>query len=319
MAVTSIEVLDENHWRTLRRAHVGASEVAALFSISPWVTKWQLYQIKRGALPDVLESTAMTQGRHFEPAVAAYAQEKFSIQLRKVRRYLSDPETRMGASVDYEEYGAGSLIPTELKFSLYGTGWDWEGDELVAAPDNYVLQVQHQLALMPSAPHGQLIAFTGGDLKRMIIPRNERLITAIKAAVWQFWQDVDAGNEPPVDFSADADAINRLAYVRKLRSLVMTPDKEPLFKRWADAKAAAKQAETDEESARAEIMKAVLDAGEGPDTGLVVTCADWRVAISKVADNPGREITAADIGTRVGARKGHVRAQLKNTTDKKKD
>ena len=317
MTIISVPIDDENHWRTLRRNHVGASEVSALFSISPWVTRWQLYQIKRGALPDVIESTAMTQGRHFEPAVAAYAAEKFAINLRKVRRYLSDPDTRMGASVDYEQYGDGSLIPTELKFSLWGDGWDWEGDELTEAPEYYVLQVQHQLACMPNAPHGQLIAFTGGDLKRMIIPRSERLITAIKAAVWSFWQDVDAGKEPPVDFSADADAINRLAFVRKLRAVTMLPDKEPLFRAWQQAQRDAKDADARVEAARAEIMKNVIDAGEGPDTGLVVTCGAWRLSLSKIADNPGKEITAAMVGERYGARKGYLRAALKNTAEKK--
>ena len=308
----SITVTDEAHWKELRSKHVGASEVSALFSLSPWMTRWQLYQLKVGALPDVFESSAMTQGRHFEPAVAAYAQEKFGIQLRKVRRYLSSDDVQgMGASLDYEQFGDGSLIPTELKFSLYGDGWDWEGDELTAAPDYYMMQVQHQLACMPAAPHGQLIAFTGGDLKRMVIPRSDRLITAIKAAVWQFWQDVAAGKEPPVDFSLDADAIDRLAFVRKLRSLTLTPDHAGLFETYERSRAAAKAASEAAEAARAEILKAVLDAGEGPDTGLSVVCGEWKMGISKVADSPGKEVTPDMVGTRIGARKGHVRCTLK--------
>lgn len=308
----AIAVTDETHWKALRAKHVGASEVSALFSLSPWLTRWQLYQLKRGALPDVFESSAMTQGRHFEPAVAAYAQEKFSIQLRKVRRYLSsDDVTGLGASLDYEEYGGGSLIPTELKFSLWGDGWDWEGDELTAAPDYYMMQVQHQLACMPAAPHGQLIAFTGGDLKRMIIPRSERLIMAIKSAVFEFWKDVADGREPPVDFSVDADAVNRLAYIRKLRTLTLTPEHAGLFEVYASAQAAGKLAEEQVKAARAEILKHVIDAGEGPDTGLKVTCGDWSMGVTKIADNPGREILPADVGTRIGVKKGHIRCSVK--------
>lgn len=315
----AIPVTDDTHWRELRKKHVGASEVSALFSLSPWITRWQLYHLKRGDLPDVFESAAMTQGRHFEPAVAAYAQEKFGIQLRKVRRYLSsDSVAGMGASLDYEEYGGGSLIPTELKFSLWGDGWDWEGDELTAAPDYYMMQVQHQLACMPAAPHGQLIAFTGGDLKRMIIPRSERLIIAIKAAVYQFWADVAAGNEPPVDFSVDADAVNRLAFVRKLRSLTLTPEHEELFRVYDENRALAKRAEAAADAARAEILKHVIDAGEGPDTGLRVTCGDWHMSVAKVAENPGRVLTEADVGTRIGARKGFLRCSLKKTGEKAK-
>lgn len=316
MPIISLPIHSDEHWRTLRREHVGASEVAALFSISPWVTRWQLYHLKRGTLPDVIETSAMTQGRHFEPAVASYAQDKFGITLRKVRRYLSDPETKLGSTLDYEEIGGGSLIPTELKFSLWGGDWEYEGEELTQIPDYYMMQVQSQLACCPAAPHGQLIAFTGGDLKRMIIPRSDRLITAIKAAVWQFWEDVRTAKEPPVDFSADADAVTRLAYLSKLRSLVITPDRAPLFETWAKANAAEKAAKAESQAARAEVLKMVIDAGEGPDTAVVVTCGDYRIALSKIADNPGKEITPDMVGTRVGTRDGYLRAALSNVVEK---
>lgn len=310
--MASLTVDSEEHWRELRSKHVGASEVSALFALSPWLTRWQLYHLKRGDLPDVFESSAMTQGRHFEPAVAAYAQEKFGIQLRKVRRYLSSDDVKgLGASLDYEEYGDGSLIPTELKFSLWGDGWDWEGDELTQVPDYYMMQVQHQLACMPNAPHGQLIAFTGGDLKRMIIPRSDRLIMAIKAAVYQFWVDVAAGTEPPVDFSLDATAIDKMAFVKKLRSLTLTPDKAALFETYERSRLAEKEAKAAADAARAEILKAVIDAGEGPDTGLSVVCGDWKMGVSKIADSPGKVVTPEMVGTYVGARKGHVRCTVK--------
>jgi len=308
----SITVTDETHWHALRSKHIGASEVAALFSMSPWLTRWQLYMLKTGQLPDVFDNKSMAQGRHFEPAIAAYAAEKFNIQLRKVHRYLtSDTITGMGASLDYEEYGDGALIPTELKFSLYGTGWEYEGDELTAIPDNYMLQVQHQLGCSPSAPHAQLIAFTGGDLKRMIIPRSPRLIMAIEAAVKQFWDDVAAGNEPPVDFSADAEAVGRLAYIRKLRAVTLQPEMADVLKEWHEAKATEAQAKEAAEIAKTKVLKAIIDAGEGPDTGVVATVGEWRLAISKIADSKGKEFTPEMVGEYDGARKGHIRCGLK--------
>lgn len=316
--MASLSYDTEAEWKSIRAKHVGSSEVGALFGLSPWLTKWQLFMLKTGKLPDVFESSVMTQGRHFEPAVASYAKEKFEIELRKVRRYLSSDETPgLGASLDYEEIGSGSLIPTELKFSLWGDGWEYEGSELTAIPDSYMMQVQTQLACMPSAPHAQLIAFTGGDLKRMIIPRSERLITAIREAVTAFWGDVREGREPPVDFTADADAVTRLAYLSKLRTLTMTPDREHLFAAWDEHKREAATHAEAADAARAEILKAVIDAGEGNDEGVKVVCGTWKASVSKVAENLGKEITAADIGTRVGARKGHLRAALVNTAEKK--
>lgn len=313
--MTSIPVKDDFHWRDLRSKHVGASEVAALFSLSPWMTRWQLYMLKTGQLPDVFETKVMTQGKHFEPALAAYAQEKFKIQLRKVKRYMtSDNIEGMGASLDYEEYGDGALIPTELKFSLYGDGWEWEGDELTQIPDYYLMQVQHQLACCPGAPHGQLIAFTGGDAKRMIIPRSPRLITAIEAAVAMFWQDVRDGKEPPVDFSADADGVSRLAYIRKLRTVTLPPEMAGVMKEWHEAKEMETKGKQAAEIAKTKVLKAVLDAGTGDDS-CVATAGEWRVAVSKVKDSKGTLVTPEMVGQYVGARKGHIRCGLKRVEE----
>lgn len=315
--MANLPVDDEDSWRALRAKHIGASEIGALFGMSPWMTRWQLYMLKTNRLPDVFESASMTQGKFFEPAIAAYAQEKFDIQLRKVRRYLtSDTVAGMGASLDYEEYGAGTLIPTEIKWSLFGEDWESEGDDLTAVPDVYMLQVQHQMACAGAAT-GQLIAFVRNDLKRMVIPRNERLVTAIESAVREFWDDVALGREPPVDFNVDAAAVSKLAYVSKLRTLVMTPDNEPLFAEWAKQKAIVDAAETARDAAKARVLKHVIDAGEGNDTGVKVTCGDYRVSIAKVADSAGREITPEMLGERIGVRKGHLRAVLSNAKEKK--
>lgn len=315
--MVSVTIQDDAAWRAVRAKNVGASEISALFGLSPWLTRWQLYMLKTGRLPDVFENTSMTQGKHFEPAIASYAQEKFDIQLRKVRRYLTADDTPgMGASLDYEEYGSGRLVPTELKWSLFGDGWEWEGDDLTAIPDNYMLQVQHQIACA-GATHGQLIAFTGNDLKRMVIPRSERLITAIKTSVAEFWTDVSLGREPPVDFNVDADAVARLAHISKLRSLTMLPDKEHLFKAWSAAQQVAKDAGVRADAARAEILKHVIDAGEGNDESTRVTCGNWNVTVSKVAENPGKEIVPAMVGERIGQRRAYMTTRLTNTEGKK--
>lgn len=318
----SVAYETEEQWHSLRAKNVGGSEVAALFNISPWMTRWQLYMVKSGKLPavDLSDNAAVTAGKHMEHGIRGWAEEKFGITLQKTRRYLLDDMVPgMGASLDFEQVGTGSRIPVEVKFSQFGKdGWAWDGDTLTEVPDHYLMQTQHQMACA-NAAESKLIAFVGGDLRSMSIPRNDRLIIAIRAAVASFWDDVKNDREPPVDFSADSDAINRLAYLRKLRSLVMTPDRAPLFEALAKAKADAKDAETREDAARAEILKAVVDAGEGPDTALVVTCGDWRAALSKIPDNPGKEVTPDMVGTRIGAKRGHLRVGLKNTTDKKKD
>lgn len=305
--MASIAYDSEEQWHSIRKANIGSSEVSALFGMHPFgLTKWKLYHIKRGTLPHNVDNKSTQQGKHFEPAIASYAQEKWGIHLRKVRRYITcDDCDGLGASIDYEEFGSGAFIPTELKFSLWGDGWEWEGEELIQAPDAYLIQVQHQLAAT-GAEYGQLVAFCGSDLRRMRIPRNESLIGSIKTGVKDFWNDVRTEKEPAVDFLADADALDIMANTRMLRSITLPPEFEPYCASYLESKKVAKTAEDCEDEAKARLVKAILDAGIGNDNKATAVCGPYTVKLTQVAENPGKEVTPAMVGTRVGGRKSYL-------------
>ncbi len=315
--MASITVRDDTHWRELRSKHVGSSDVAALFNMHPYgLTRWQLWHIKNGTLPDAYETSVMSQGKHFEPAIASYAQDKFSIQLRKVRRYLeADDCPDLGASVDYEQYGDGVLIPTELKWSLWGKEWEYDGDELTHVPDNYLLQVQHQLAAMPSAPHAQLIAFTGGDLKRMVIPRSDTIIASIKAKVAEFMQSLRDQVEPPVDFAVDSGAVIDLAATRPLAAMDLPPDMQPVFARFEAAKAAVAAAEQEQDAAKAELVKYVMDNSKAQSEKCIAKCGPYKLTISKIDATPPTTITQEMVGQTYGGRKGYARVTISKAKD----
>lgn len=310
--MSSIDIASNDHWHSVRRKHIGGSEIAALFNMSPYgLTKWQLYHMKRGTLPDVDLSgnSQVNRGKHYEPAIAAYAQEKFDIRLRKVKRYLTcDEVPGYGASLDYEMFGDGELVPTEIKLSNFSGEWEWDGDVVTTIPDGFLLQLQHQIGCT-SATRGQIIADVGYDVRRALVDRSDRIIGAIKDAVRLFWDDVANNKEPPVDFTVDADAVNRLAYVKKLRSVTLNPDLEPVFSAYNEAKSVRLEAEKLEDAKKTQLLKAIIDAGEGNDT-CVATCMDWKMKVVKIADNPGREITTDMVGDCVGAKKGHNRIYL---------
>lgn len=320
----SITILSNKHWHAVRAQHVGASESAALFGLSPWMTRWQLWMQKAGKLPaaDLDSNIAVAHGRHFEPAVATYAAEKFGIRIRKVRRYLAaDDCVGMGASLDYEQFGDGSLVPVEIKFSLHGD-WDWQGDEIIEAPENYLIQCQHQLGCMPAAPHAVLLAFTGGDLRRMIVPRREGMIGAIKREVAQFWQDLRDGKEPPVDFTVDADAISRLATISPLCSVDLPAEAEALAAEYMTRKALAAEHETAATAAKAEITKLILDlaAAKGAtvdEQKVVAHAGPFKVSSTAVAGNPGTTITEEMIGQVIGKRAGYRRITISEPKPKK--
>jgi len=313
--MTAITVRDDAHWRRLRAAHVGASEVASLFGLSPYLTHWQLWMIKSGRLPepDLDDVAHIRTGKHFEPAIAAYAADKFGMTLRKVRRYLSDDTVEsMGASLDYEQIGTGTLIPTEIKWSVRGDGWDYEGDVITQAPEQNLLQVQQQIACA-GADRGQVIAYVGNDARRMIVPRRENIIEMIRVKIAEFWDSVQAGTEPEPDFVADAESISLLAYLNPLCEVDLSGDAEA--EEWAHEhvaqKAVAKAADDAAKAAKAKITKKMLDmataAGATVDEQKVVAAigTDFRVSATNVAEQPGREVTEEMIGETIGGRKGY--------------
>lgn len=310
-------------WREIRSRHVGASESAALFGLSPWVTPWQIWHIKVGNLPaaDLDGDAAVQQGVHFEPAVASYAQAKFGITLRKVRRYITDDTTAgMGASLDYEQIGTGSLIPTEIKWSVQWGAWDWEGDVITQAPEHYLLQCQHQMACMGAA-QANLYAFVGGDLKRLTVERNEIIVGAIRQRVRAFWESIAAGQEPEPDLKADAEAINDLATIRPLAALDGDAEMERLARRRMRAQALIKKLEEMADAARSAILLRLMaeatKKSAQPNQSIVCAAGKYRITSSYVSGTEGKMVTPEMVGTRIGAR-GAYRA-LRVTEPKKKE
>jgi len=42
----------------------------------------------------------------------------------------------------------------------------------------------------------------------------------------------------------------------------------------------------------------------------VVRCGEHKISITKVAENPGKEVTSDMVGTRVGGRKGYMMVRI---------
>lgn len=198
-----------------RRNWIGASESAALLGVSPFLTKFELWHLKAGNIPpeDLDTDERVQAGLHLEPAIAAWASKKWDWPLRNVREYLTHPTIpRMGCSLDFETAEGHPVEIKNVDNLIFRDGdWQAEGDTLLDAPAHYLVQVQHQLACRPEAPHGWLLVCVGGNrLYRMEIPRHPKMIARIEREVAAFWRSIEAGEEPRPDFQADAAAISLL-------------------------------------------------------------------------------------------------------------
>lgn len=206
--MTNIAVSERVKW-------VGASESAALFGVSPHMTRFELYHIKAGNIPQHnLDDVERVQaGQFLEPSIGAWAAHRWGWPVRNVAEYLQHPRIAgMGCSLDFETEDGEPVEIKNVDNLVFRDGdWQAEDDVILDAPAHFLIQVQHQLACRPDKQRGWLVVCVGGNrLYRMEIPRHDKMIARIEMEVEEFWNDVYSGNEPRPNFQTDASTISLL-------------------------------------------------------------------------------------------------------------
>jgi len=305
--MVAVSVRDQTHWHEIRSQHIGGSEVAALFDMSPFTTLWQVWMEKSGKLPpeDLSGNKSIQAGTFLESGIANWAAHRWDMKIDKVVDYFTaDDCPGMGASLDFQTDGGH---PVEIKWSAHGDGWEYDGDTITSAPDNYVLQVLHQMACT-GAEYGWLIALIRNEPRRMKVPRSEEIISKIKSHVAAFWDSVRAGQEPPVDFNKDGEAVVRLLDFVPMSDITLGDEHAHLFQKYLDNAAIEKEAKAKKEEAKTELLTLSIEEMKKHNTSqdkAVVKCGDRKLSISTVKASVGTEITEQMIGTFYGARSGY--------------
>lgn len=308
----AISVRDQTHWHELRSQHIGASDVAALFDMSPFTTLWQLWMEKSGKLPpeDLSDNKSVQAGTFLESGIANWAAHRWDMKIEKVvDYYTADDCPGMGASLDFQTDGGH---PVEIKWSAHGDGWEYEGDTITCAPDNYVLQVLHQMACT-GAEYGWLIALIRNEPRRMKVPRSVEIISKIKSHVAKFWDSVRAGEEPPVDFDKDGEAVVRLLDFVPMSEVTLTTEHAHLFQTYLENAAIEKEAKAKKDAAKTELLTLSIEEMKKMNTSqdkAVVKCGDHKLSISTIKASVGTEITEDMIGGFYGARSGYKKVTV---------
>lgn len=315
MTITSVR--DQAHWHELRSANIGGSDVAALLGISPYKSKWQLWMEKAGKLKaeDLSTNTAIQAGTFLESGIANWAAHRWGMDISKVTDYYTvDNVVGMGASLDYITQ---SGRPVEIKWSARGHGWQYDGDKIIEAPEYYLIQVQHQIACVNAngidADAGWLIALIDNEPRRMLVPRHDVVVDAIKESITNFWVSVIASKEPDPDFSLDGDAITRMFGTLPLAEVELDSDAAPLFAQYLEASTAEKVAKESKEQLKAQLLYLGTEKLKGSNQNTekaIIRCGERKISITTVAPNFGIEVTQEMVGTRINTRKGYQTVRI---------
>ena len=227
-------------WLALRHTHISSTESAALFGLSPYTTSFELAVMKKS--PDVPEeykqNERMTWGLRLQRAIAQGIAEDYGVKVRAVSGYASLPESKLGASFDYEIVGLKEVEPPgdtkywecdQILRDMYKSGGpgvleiknvdslvfknEWhENDEAIGieAPAHIEMQVQHQL-LCCERNWAAIGVLVGGNRQILLTRERDREVgKSIQVKAGKFWKGIAGGHMPPIKMPEDADIIRQL-------------------------------------------------------------------------------------------------------------
>jgi putative phage-type endonuclease len=277
-------------WHAARRKVIGASEIAALFGESPYMTKFQLWQIKAGRIEpdDLSENERVQAGIYLEPAVARWISEREGWHIKRGDGHtIHSTVAGMGASLDYE-----IIFPFQATLEIKTVDWlvrrAW-GEE---PPLSYLLQCQHQMACTEHQEAVLGVLVGGNNLEIFRYPRRPKVIAAIEQAVAEFWQSIRDNRPPTPDYAADYATIAKLyASTSPGKQADFTGDNRmpELMVEYTRGLALEKEGETVKKAAAAEITAKMGDSE-------FALLDDYKITMVTRNAVPDRVITEAMVG-----------------------
>lgn len=196
-----------------RRAKaLGATDIAALFGISPYKTAYEVWLEKRGMLEHQPANEAMQLGLALEPGLLDLAEQKFGPMMRQVPVHCSGApiaSTCDGVLTD------GSNTPVEIKtaglagYTADVTHWGDPGTDQI--PDWYLLQVHTQLLCTQAERAYVLALIAGRGVVHYQVDRDDSVCQVIHAKARQWWADHIEGHDiPDFDPPPSVDVLKRI-------------------------------------------------------------------------------------------------------------
>lgn len=193
--------LPREEWLELRRQGIGSSDAAAVVGLSPWHSALEVWLDKIGQAEekgfDRRRQKKIRAGLAMEPIILALLNQETGLKPRRYNAILQHPEHPfMLANLDYRLPGNA---PVEVKNTEDRRGeWNVPG----TAPEYYLIQVHHQIAVT-GAEYGLLVALVNGwDLRIIYVERDEEICRLLVEREAAFWECVKNLTPPCLDGSS---------------------------------------------------------------------------------------------------------------------
>jgi putative phage-type endonuclease len=214
-------------WLALRHKYVSSTEVSALFGLSPYTTKFELFHVKRDPKPSQFEANErMKWGLRMEESIARAVADEYGVKVRKLNAYVSRDDVGLGASFDYEivgikedvtpedkvlqemyrDLGPGILEIKNVDWLVWKRSWTTAEDKF-EAPAHIEVQVQAQLHTIERSWAAIGVLVGGNSLRLLVRERDPVVGENLDKASALFWREVKANRPPAVTMPQDAELV----------------------------------------------------------------------------------------------------------------
>ena len=262
MARITIQPKSESEWLNLRLNDITSTKVAALFGLSPYMTKFELWhRIKNNLVVDFKENKRMKWGTKLEASIAECIAEEQGWDIRPFKEYITDDVLKIGSSFDFrildKEKGDGCLEIKNVDGLIYRDNWTDE-----EPPLHIEIQVQHQL-LVSGLKYAYIGVLVGGNDEKLIYrERDEIVIQAILDEVKKFWKSIEDNEPPDPDFNSDAIFLKELYQHAEPGTIFDAHGNDrinELVHKYKEASDKEKEAKKTKESCKSELLTIIGD------------------------------------------------------------
>jgi predicted phage-related endonuclease len=292
-------------WREAKRRTVGASEVAALFGVHPFVSYYELWHLKAGLIEEQdIDPELEQKGKFLEDAVANWAAWREGYTIARHQGFVTHPRVSgWSATPDYRclsnwREGEGRMEVKVTGFVDY--------DE---CPAHYGVQLQSQLAC-DGLDWGVVACLSASPRMRILTweyDRNDIVIDRIESAIVEFWSSIERGEPPAPNYHVDRDVIYQL-FAQHEKGIVKDFEGDnravELCAQLIDARRREHEAREEKDAAQAELIHKMGSA-------MIGLAGPYRIRSVAISASPDRIITAADLGSVIPGRAGSRHLRIK--------
>ncbi len=279
--------------RQQRQRFIGASDAAAAIGINPYKTPVDLYFEKIGQAEPFAGNERTYWGNMLEQPVANRLAEETGFKLRKHGQTLIAKDYPfMACHLDFKV--TGQPIVVEIKTGGFFTRKDWGpsgGDEI---PDQYLVQVHHQMicAGYDKALVGVLLG--GQEFRHYEIKFDKDLAQLIIEKEAEFWEHVTTRTPPPATTLED---IASLYPIDTGSSIEATAEIVEIVEQLKAAKA-----ESAEQKSKTDALELQLKTFMADNSTLIgldgKPLATWKTQTTNRIDTTGLKLDAPEVAAK---------------------